>query len=298
MDERYFSARMIWAGTWVIIGEGCDCYLLEGTDEAIVIDAGNSPHDIRAFAQSLTALPVRRVINTHAHFDHTGGNGFFDEIITTRGVARGAKNTMGRLREAIRLDYDFTYVQDGDTIDLAGRPLTVVLLDCHSPEDIAILDTTRRLLFPGDEVEGGQVLLLPGYAEQPGQIHASPASSVETCLRAMEKLNALRDKFDYICPAHNGTPIDPVYLDWYIQICRDILAGKEGNPDCSARTYSPSFNHFPNLNANYRRYTLQGASLVYCADLIFDSDYAKADTLKPATLLHIISAHSAYPVDN
>ena len=298
MNQKFFSARMIWEGTWVITGEGCDCYLLEGSDEAIMIDSGNSPHNIRAFAQTLTALPVRRVINTHAHFDHTGGNGFFDEVWTTRSVARGAKNVMGRRTQDIPLDYDFTYVKDGDIIDLAGRPLTIVGLNCHSPEDIAILDTTKRLLFPGDEVEAGQVLLLPGYAEQPGQIHACPAASVETCLGAMNKLKALSDQFDYICPAHNGTPIDPVYLDWYIQICNEILAGTEGDPDCTGRTYTPQFNHFPNLNANYRRYTYKGASLIYCADLIRDADYANADKLNPATMLHIISAHTAYPVEN
>lgn len=50
--------------------------------------------DIRAYVQSLTELPVKRVINTHSHFDHIAGNGFFDVIYGTAGIARSAKNTM------------------------------------------------------------------------------------------------------------------------------------------------------------------------------------------------------------
>ena len=56
---------------------GCDSYLLLGEREAIMIDAGMSRRDIRAYVSTLTDLPVTKVINTHSHFDHTGGNGFF-----------------------------------------------------------------------------------------------------------------------------------------------------------------------------------------------------------------------------
>ena len=69
-------SRQLTENTYIITGSGGDCYLLLGEDEAFLIDAGMSTVNIREYAQSLTTLPLRRVINTHSHFDHTAGNGF------------------------------------------------------------------------------------------------------------------------------------------------------------------------------------------------------------------------------
>lgn len=288
MAHKIFASRQINDNTWVITGSGCDSYLLLGEDEAFMIDSGMSDADIRAYAQSLTDLPVKRVINTHSHFDHTAGNGFFDVIYGTEGISKSAKNTMGKAPERFKLDYTFTIVNDGDVIDLKGRPLKVIVLDCHAPGNLAILDEKNRIIFPGDELETGQVLLLPGYAEVPGQTHAKHASSVETYLHAMEKLKTFEDKFDIICPAHNGTPIHKSYLDRYIKLAQMILDGFEGSPDCTSPSYSDKASHFPNADAGYLRAEHEGASLVYNKELIFDADYVKADSLPPATRLHII----------
>lgn len=101
MKPTDFKSQKITDNTWRIITPGCDCYLLEGTDEAFMIDSGMSAQDIRAFAQSLTPLPVSRVINTHSHFDHTAGNGFFDVIYGTEGIARSAKIPWAVIRRII-----------------------------------------------------------------------------------------------------------------------------------------------------------------------------------------------------
>lgn len=293
MPHTVFTSRQIFRDTWIIQGPGCDCYLLEGDREAIMIDAGEATSSIRSYAQTLVNRPVSRVINTHSHFDHTGGNGFFDVVLATEGVSRSAKNTMGAPPASYPLDYSFSTIHDGDVIDPGGRPLKILELDCHSPGDIAVLDASRRLLFTGDEVEAGQVLLLPGYAEQRGQIHARPAASVETCLRAMERLNQYRLDFDFLCPGHNGSPIVPDYIDRYRCLCGKIHAGEQGSEDCSSPTYRSDAFHFPYPNAGYRRIEQAGASLVYCDRILRDADYAQADSLIPATPLHIISSYYA-----
>lgn len=294
MAHPIFSSRQLTPNTYVISGSGCDCYLLLGKDEAFMIDSGMSELNIRAYAQSLTELPVSRVINTHSHFDHTAGNGYFDVIYGTAGIARSAKNTMGGNPADYPLDYRFTLVQDGDIIDLKGRPLRVIELDCHAPGNLAVLDETNRMLFPGDELEAGQVLLLPGYAEEMGQIHARHASSVETYLHAMEKLRSFADRFDTICPAHNGTPLYKDYLNRYIELAKQILSGSlTGSPDCSSPSYNARADHYPRPEAGYLRAELDGASLVYHSALLFDRDYANADALPPATNCHLISSATA-----
>ena len=296
-DQRpEFSSQKLTDNTFLINNSGAYCYLLLGEKEAIVIDAGMSRGNIRVYAQSLTSLPVSAVINTHSHFDHTAGNGFFDIIYATEGISRSAKNTMGGNPANYPLNYSFTIIKDGDIIKLEGRPLQIIELDCHSPGNIAILDATNGMLFPGDELEKGQVLLLPGYAEQKGQIHAHPAATVERYLAAMKKLNSFRNQFNAIYPGHNGTPITTDYLDDYIELAQRILDGYEGKKDCSnGSSYNSRMGHFPNENANYRRGEWKKASLVYCADLIWNKDYEKTPCqVEPATRLHVNSSQSIY----
>ena len=288
-----FTAKLVTEGVYVVNGAGCDSYILTGEDEAVMIDSGMSEHNIRAFAEEflkdLGGLSVRKVINTHSHFDHTAGNGFFDIIYGTEGISKSAKNTFGNDPGKFPLDYNFTIVKNGDVIEIAGRPLEIIELDCHSPGNLAVLDIKGRNLFPGDEIDTGQVLLLPGYAEKPGQFHAKPAASVETYLRAMTKLKNLSERFDRIYPAHNGAPIGLEWLDKFIALAQRILDGYEGSEDCSGRGYNAGMGHFPRKEANYRRGEYDGASLIYCADLIRDEDY-KNKQAEPATELHRMAA--------
>jgi glyoxylase-like metal-dependent hydrolase (beta-lactamase superfamily II) len=256
-----------------------------------MIDSGMSPHNIREFAESVCGYRVSRVISTHSHFDHTAGNGFFDIIYGTEGTSRSAKNTMGGDPSKYPLDYEFTIIHDGDVLDIGGRPLEIIELDSHSPGNIAILDINNRCLFPGDEIDTGQVLLLPGYAETsaPAKLHAKSAASVETFMNAMMKLKGRQDAFDWILPAHNGAPVGKEWLDRFIELASLVLEGHEGSKDCSGRGYNAGMKHFPLESANYRRIERNGASLVYCADLIRDKDYKKGQN-EPATELHRICA--------
>lgn len=290
MKNTSFKSVCIFPDTWKISGDGCDCYLLIGEKEALMIDAGCSTNNIQAYAQTPTERPLNKVLNTHAHFDHTGGNGYFKEILCTEGISRSAKNYMDCDGSAYPLDYDFTLIQDGQIIDLGNRHLQIIVLDCHSPENLAVIDLDRRLLFPGDELEADQVLLLPGYAEKTGQLHASAGASVEQYLDAMKKLAEHSDFFDFICPAHNGSPVAPCYLTWYIELAEQIIAGTiVGDADCTSPSYQRTVAHYSFPSADYRRAQWKGASLVYCNHRIKKSNDAP-DTL-PATPLHLISAY-------
>ena len=289
-----FASRKINPDTWVISGPGCDCYLLCGENEAIMIDSGMSDANIREFAQTLTDLQIKRVINTHSHFDHTAGNGHFEQVLCTEGVSRSAKNTMGADPSLYKLDYDFTIIGDGHIIDLGNRLIEVIELDCHSPQDIVILDSSRGYLFCADEIESRSSLLLPGYAEKSGQIHASPAGAVETHLNAMRKIKSRYDSFDLLCPAHNGSPMDKCYVDWYLLLDQMIMDGYQGVEDCESLSYNRGLFHFPYPDAGYLRATYRGASLVYNKNIIFEKDRENADKLPPATPLHIISSRYAY----
>ena len=53
--------------------EETHCYLLCGTEKAVLIDTGLGVANIKDIVDSLTTLPVV-VVTTHVHCDHIGGH--------------------------------------------------------------------------------------------------------------------------------------------------------------------------------------------------------------------------------
>jgi len=64
------------AGVYMLEGMGGNIGLSVGTDDAFIIDDQYAPMTprIKAAIATVTAKPVRFVVNTHWHGDHTGGN--------------------------------------------------------------------------------------------------------------------------------------------------------------------------------------------------------------------------------
>jgi len=65
--------------TWRLEGEGGNITVAVGTDSIIMVDGQFAPlHDkIKAAITKISPLPIKYLINTHFHGDHTGGNGPF-----------------------------------------------------------------------------------------------------------------------------------------------------------------------------------------------------------------------------
>lgn len=268
-----------------IQGRGCDCYLLLGKQEAIMIDSGCDSNNIQKYAQKLTHLPVKKVINTHSHFDHTGGNGFFEEVYMTVKQSYSAKNWMDEDPNTSPLDYDFIPIKEGK-FAFDGRFLLILDLDCHSPGNVALLDSVNRVLFTGDEIDADQVLLLPGFSEKIGQYHSVPSATVNDYKNMLLKLKKYENNYDLLCTGHNGSPLGKEYIDNFITLCDDILENKKGSSDVSSPTYSPRDTHYPFENAHYLRAEKKGCALVYCSDDYYDR--SNNNQIIPATPLHIM----------
>ena len=65
--------------SWRIEDRGVRCFLLTGSEKALLIDSGRELHTARDIAESLTDLPVM-LLNTHADGDHTGSNEQFESF--------------------------------------------------------------------------------------------------------------------------------------------------------------------------------------------------------------------------
>ena len=212
MDQPFFRAWPIAPGTWQILSDGDFSYMIEGEDEALLIDSGYGAGDIRAFAQSLTDKSLSRICNTHDHFDHTANNSYFDLAYMSRETRELATRPFPSFSGIdFPRDYPVQEVTDGDVIPLRGRDLRVFFIPDHAVGSLAFLDEKARILFSGDE------FMVHGKA-----LHGSVAHWAAM----LEKLMPFRDRFDHLC-AGAWPMMDASIVDNQLACARHILAGNE-----------------------------------------------------------------------
>jgi len=220
MANTIFHSRPICRNTWLIQGDGCNSYLVVGDECGVLIDTGFATENIRAYAQTLTDKPVTIAANTHGHFDHTGGNGWFECAYMSAKAAEIAKTPYpSKAALTYPLDYPVTVVGDGDKIDLGGRALEVIEIPAHAPSSIAFLDRKERIMFTGDEVEDRVMLYW---------MQDEPQPTVEQHARNMEKLLKHRGEFDFVCGGHERVMGDASLIEDYLEHDRRIMSGLEG----------------------------------------------------------------------
>lgn len=137
-----------------------------GPNWAIVIDTLALPEEalaIREFIEHELSVPVRYVINTHSHADHSWGNCFFPgATILAHSLCRQYLDTNGRhsLDEARRTNTVFRNVKivlphmtfsEGQVILRVGKKTLIISpLPGHSNDNLGILVEEDRVLFAGD----------------------------------------------------------------------------------------------------------------------------------------------------
>lgn len=213
MDEPYFRAKLVTPGTWRILSDGDYSYMIEGDDEAFMIDSGYGAGNIREFCQTLTEKPLRRIANTHHHFDHTANNTYFECAYMSPETQPLASIPFPSFDGVMfPRDYPVVIVDEGDIIPLKGHDLEVFRISDHTDGGLAFLDRKSRILFVGDEL---------------GMPMGKPLNgSVERWARYMENLLTHRNEFDILC---GGAGInDACLIEKNLENARYILAGHEG----------------------------------------------------------------------
>jgi glyoxylase-like metal-dependent hydrolase (beta-lactamase superfamily II) len=78
--DAWFATEEVEPGTWLVSEPGhVNCFLVEGTERAVLVDTGLGIADIGPAARQLTDKPIL-VVNTHSHSDHRGGNWRFTDV--------------------------------------------------------------------------------------------------------------------------------------------------------------------------------------------------------------------------
>jgi glyoxylase-like metal-dependent hydrolase (beta-lactamase superfamily II) len=137
-----------------------------GPNWAIVIDTLALPEEtleIRRFIEQDLQIPVRYVINTHYHADHTWGNYLFpNATILSSTLCRELIDTKGRasLEEAKKQGTTFrqgrivlphlTFSEGSMNLRIGKKTLTMISFPGHSPDNIGVVVEEDRVLFAGD----------------------------------------------------------------------------------------------------------------------------------------------------
>ncbi len=222
MTDTIFHSKPICTNTWHIQGDGCTSYLVVGDQWGVVIDTGFATENIQKFAQSLTDKPVKFAANTHGHFDHTGGNGWFERTFMSAKALEIAKTPYpSKSSLNYPLDYLVTIVGDGDRIDLGNRSLEIIEIPAHAPSSIAFLDKKERILFVGDEVAESVMLYW---------MQDEPQPTVEQHALNMEKLLKRRTEFDFILSGHGNDLENASLVEDFLEHDLRIMSGIEGEP--------------------------------------------------------------------
>lgn len=224
MDEPCYDVKQIAENTWQIMSSGDYHYLVVGDEEGISIDTGYGAGNLREFLEELCGKPVRSVINTHSHFDHTANNTYFDKAYISAEDAPKAAIPYPSF-EGIEFprDYEEVIVDDGTIIPLKGRELEIFKIGDHTPGGIAILDRKARLIFTGDE-------LMPG---------GKTVKSAEKFLNDMDKIYAHRAEYDRMC---GGTDVFDAseLIDPFWEAAHMIAEGKRSErPERQMKKWEP-----------------------------------------------------------
>ena len=197
--------------SWRIEDSGVRCFLLTGSEKALLIDSGRELHTARDIAESLTDLPVM-LLNTHADGDHTGSNEQFESFYMH-------PDEEAHFRRGGR-DGTIIPVREGDILDLGGRELRIIDLPGHTPGSIAVLDVGNRVLISGDPVqEHGRIFMFGAHR------------NMENYIRSLEHLETFTAEFDEIWPSHADIPISPALIRKLHDGALDVLDGKvAGSP--------------------------------------------------------------------
>ena len=239
VDSDWFEVYRIRRGVFAIYEprqyEEVISYLIVGATRALLFDTGLGIGDIRKLVAQLTPLPVT-VLNSHTHFDHTGHNWQFRDILGldtpyTHQNETGAAHEQVQevvIRERfcgnpppgfepgkyeIRPFRVMRFVNDGEVIDLGDRRLEVVRTPGHTPDALCLLDRKNKLLFTGDTFYAGPIFL---YV---------PETNLADYERSVERLAKLVPQLDLLLTGHNFPAEKPEMLVRLRDASRQVLAG-------------------------------------------------------------------------
>jgi len=180
--------------------QNCSLIWDPATMRGAVVDPGGDVDRIQAAIQK-QGVTVEKIVLTHGHIDHVGGAADLAEAlqVPVEGPHEADKPLIDRVAEqAVQFGVDNVkpvtpdrWMEDGDTVEIAGRSFDVLHCPGHSPGHLVFVDKELRFAISGDVLFAGSI----GRTDLPGADHATLIKSIQ------EKLLPLGDDVAFL-PGH------------------------------------------------------------------------------------------------
>ena len=203
----------------------------------VVVDTGYSAHADQTVALVETALagrPLGRILNTHLHSDHCGGNAALQArwpeartLVPERAFGKARDWDEDRLTYRLtgqrceRFRVDGALVP-GTSVELGGRPWQIHATGGHDPDAVVLFEPEHRVLISGDALWRDKVAVI--FPELDGEEGFTEA------LRTLDLLEALQPAL--VIPGH-GEPF--VEVADALAISRSRLRKLQSQPQAHTR---------------------------------------------------------------
>ncbi|MGZ6071080.1 MAG: MBL fold metallo-hydrolase [Myxococcaceae bacterium] len=210
-------------GVSMLVGEGGNIGVTTGKDGTFLIDDQFAPllPKIRAAVKTLGDGPIRFVVNTHFHGDHTASNALLgesgaviiaqDNVRKRLGMERINPRTKERTPPKPPIAWPVVTYGDGVTLYLNGDELEVThVARAHTDGDSIIRFRKANVIHMGDVFFNGNYPF----------IDVDSGGSVDGVVAAVDKVLPTIDAGTKLIPGHGslGTKAD-------LQAYRDVVAG-------------------------------------------------------------------------
>jgi cyclase len=152
--------------TYRLEGQGGNITIAVGTDGIIMVDSQFAPlsDKIKAAIRAISPLPIKYLINTHFHGDHTGGDANFardgaivvaHDNIRVRLAAGSVSQATGRIVPAVPPEGlpKQTYFGGSFTLEVGGRKAVLTYVaNAHTDGDTWVYFPDANVLCTGDTV--------------------------------------------------------------------------------------------------------------------------------------------------
>lgn len=208
LDSVQIRTERLAEGVYALRGQGGNIGLSVGADGAFVVDdqfAPLTPKVLAAIA-ALTDRPVRFVLNSHWHYDHTGGNenmGKAGALLVAHDNVRRRMSTR-QFTEFLKRDtpasppgaLPVVTFSDATTFHVNGDAVTAIHLPAaHTDGDAAVYFRRANVVHMGD------VYVTTGYPF----VDRSSGGSLDGIVRGVDRIIALINDSTKVIPGHGVT---------------------------------------------------------------------------------------------